>query len=278
VSYGAQRKGGPTVFGQCRLCLQRAELNWSHLLPRALYRMVGSGTDRLHPDTVQLTLNSRRKSSEQIRRHLLCSGCEQTLNRGGEAWMLHNCYRGRGQFRFRADLRTRALLPGFDLEAYSAFEEEVSKLSFFALSVVWRASLCDWFCRGEKYEQLNLGPYQNEIRKYLRGDSGVPHRVGVMVVLSNLERPLLAMSLPFSYRIESYRCHRFHIPGVTFVLTAGGAVSANVKDRLSIVQSPNAILIGTVGDRRAQDEMTLLMRKVLPSGFQAPLMEGTERA
>jgi hypothetical protein len=43
-----------------------------------------------------------------------------------------------------------------------------------------------------------------------------------MVILSALERPVLAMSLPFSYRENSHHCHRFHIPGVTFVATVGG--------------------------------------------------------
>jgi len=59
------------------------------------------GSDRLHPDTVQLTLHSYRKSSEQARRHILCSLCEQRLNENGERWVLHNCYRGRGRFRLR---------------------------------------------------------------------------------------------------------------------------------------------------------------------------------
>jgi hypothetical protein len=52
------------------------------------------GTDRVHPDTVQLSWNSYRKSSEQARRHILCSHCEQCLNENGERWVLHNCYRG----------------------------------------------------------------------------------------------------------------------------------------------------------------------------------------
>jgi hypothetical protein len=144
------------MLGKCRLCLQQSELQDSHLLPRALFRMIGRGTDRVHPDTVQLTLNGRRKSSEQARRHILCSLCEQCLNENGERWVLHNCYRGRGHFRLRSELRTRTILSGAEIEAYAASEAEVAKLGHFCLSVVWRASLCDWFCRGQRYQQVDL--------------------------------------------------------------------------------------------------------------------------
>jgi hypothetical protein len=261
------------MFGKCRLCLQQAELQDSHLLPRALYRMIGRGTDRLHPDTVQITLNSQRKSSEHARRHLLCSRCEQCLNQNGEKWVLHNCYRGQGHFRLRSELRKRTILSGAEIEAYAASDEEAARLAYFCLSVVWRASLCDWFCRGERYQQVDLGPYQEGIRKYLGREAGIPNHVGVIVILSALERPILAMSLPSFYRESSHHCHRFHIPGVTFVATVGG----REQDRLSVLETPRPILIGTMGDQRAQHEMMLLLGKTPPRGFEAPLVDGTEK-
>jgi hypothetical protein len=76
-----------------------------------------------------------------------------------------------------------------------------------------------------------------------------------MVILSALERPVLAMSLPFSYRENSHHCYRFHIPGMTFVATLGG----REEDRISVFQTLHPILIGTMGDQRAQDEMMPLL-------------------
>ena len=121
------------MFGKCCLCLQQSELQDSHLLPRALYRLIGMGSDRLHPDTVQLTLHSYKKSSEQARRHILCPFCEQRLNENGERWVLHNCYRGRGRFRLRAELRKRTRLSGAEIEAYAGSKEEVARLGYFCL-------------------------------------------------------------------------------------------------------------------------------------------------
>ncbi len=277
-SSGFQRRFMPTMCGKCGLCLEQAELQYSHLLPAALYRLIGSGTNPVHPDTVQLTSDGPpRKSSEQARRHILCSRCEQHFNNKGERWMLRNCYRGKGRFRLRSELRKRDILDsGFEYEAYSALVEEVASLSYFCLSVVWRASLCDWFCRGRTYEQISLGPYQEEIRKYLRGETDPPRGVEVMVVLSWLDRPHLAMSFPASYREDFSHGYRFHIPGVTFAVTVGGNRSLLV-DETCILRAPNPILIGTIGDKLAQDGMMQAIGKAPPRGFEAPLLEGTEK-
>jgi hypothetical protein len=202
------------VVGKCALCLVDRDLKLSHLMPRALYRLIGSGTDPSHPDTVLLTNRGERKSSEQARRHLLCADCEQRLNDNGERWVLRNCYRGRGRFRLREELRTRIPLdPNPALPAYPARPNEFRCLAYFCLSVIWRASLCDWECRGQMFPQIDLGPYQEQIRKYLRGEAGMPDRVNVIVVLSILAKPMLGMSLPLSYRGDSGRRYRFHIPG-----------------------------------------------------------------
>ena len=261
----------------CRLCLEEAELQDSHLLPKALYRMIGRGSNRAHPDTVQLTYGSQRKSSEQARRPLLCRPCEQRLSTNGEEWMLGQCFRGQGRFRLRATLRQGCALSGADTEAYSGSEEQVARLAYFCLSVVWRASLCDWICRGERYEQIELGRYENEIRRYLKGDTDVPGRIGVMVMLSGLDRPRLEMCLPLSYREDSYHCYRFHIPGLTFVATVGGRDS-QMGDRISVLEPPHPILVSNLGDRKAQNEQMALLGRTPPLGFQAPLVEGTEKA
>ena|ERR1700733_11773040 len=266
------------MLGECRLCLEQTELQFSHLLPKALYRIVGSGTDPAHPDTVQISLNERRKSSEQSRRHILCASCEQRINQNGEKWVLHNCYRGRGTFRLRDDMRKRSLLsPGSDIETYSASVEEADKLAFFSLSVVWRASVCDWPRRGQMYHSINLGPYQEKLRKYLTGEADVPRSVAVTVILSQLDTPVLAFSFPVSYRVDAYRCHRFHIPGMSFVVAIGNEVPRDWVDTC-VLRSPfRPVFVSKVGDEHAQDEILRLMGKVAPPWGKYPLMNGVER-
>jgi hypothetical protein len=263
------------MVGKCRLCLEQRELQRSHLLPKALYRLIGSGTDPDHPDTVQLSSDSIKESSRQVWCHLLCSECEDRLNKNGEKWVLHNCYRGGGRFHLRDKMRTRPNLGlGLEVEAYLASAEETSKLTYFALSVIWRASLCNWFCRGETFQQIELGPYQEKIRKYIKREVGSLPRVEVRIELSELDPPWLAMCLPCAYRVDSGRCHRFHIPGITFLIAVGGSASAQNG---SALQSPRPIFVGRDGDKVAQAEMMRLMKRKPPRGYEVPIVNGTER-
>jgi hypothetical protein len=266
------------MFGKCYLCLEESELQFSHLLPKALYRMVGRGSDVTHPDTVEISLNERKKSSVQSRRHILCARCEQSLNANGEKWVLHNCYRGRGVFRLREGLRKRNLLsPGLDSEVYSTSEEESSKLGYFSISVAWRASLCDWPTRSGKYHSIDLGPYQEQIRRYLRGEADLPNCVAVTVILSQLDTPVLAFCFPLSYKAIGCHCYRFHIPGMSFVVAVGRGVLRDWPE-ICILRSPvRPVFVSKSGDERTQEEMMKLMGKVAPPWAKYPLMDGVEK-
>lgn len=266
------------MTGKCRLCLEEKELQFSHLLPRALYRLVGRASDPVHPDTVQISVDGRKRSSEQARRHILCTQCEERFNSKGERWVLHNCYRGQGRFRLRTDVRSRAALAAEEgIEAYSTSQEEVSYLTYFSLSVIWRASLCDWPSRGRTYESINLGPYQEEMRRFLNDEGELPERIALTIILSQLGKPVLTFSFPVSYRVEACRCHRFHIPGMSFVLEVGKG--ATLPERgLCILRSPHSpIFVSKVGDEQVQDEVLRLMGKVAPPGAEYPLIEGVEK-
>jgi hypothetical protein len=96
----------------------------------------------------------------------------------------------------------------------------------------------------------------------------VPDKLGITVVLSGLGKPLLGMSLPVSYRTDSGRHYRFHIPGMMFEAAIGGPVR-----KVAMA----AIFIGSFGDRSAQDSMMHLIGRKLPPRFRFPLIDGTEK-
>jgi len=267
------------MLGRCRLCLEEGELQFSHLLPRALYRLVGSASDPVHPDTVQISLNSRKRSSEQARRHILCAQCEERFNSKGERWILRNCYRGRGRFRLRTELRSRvAIAADTGIEAYPSSAEEVAYLAYFSLSVVWRASLCDWPHRGQMYKSIDLGPFQEEIRRFLNEETELPERIALTVILSQLGKPVLVFGFPVSYRVDACRCHRFHIPGMSFVVEVGKLATLRQRGLCVLRSRSNPVFVSTVGDERVQDEVLRLMGKVAPPGAEYPLLEGVERS
>ena len=266
------------ALGECALCLQYGELRRSHLLPAALYRIVGSGSNPKNPNTVLITPDGNRESSTQAWLHLLCGVCERRLNDYGERWVLRNCYRGRGGFRLRDELRRRASLSSDEkFEVYSAINNEVAQLAYFALSVIWRASLCDWPHRGLTYPQRELGPYQDDVRRYLCGETIFPQFAAVNVNLSRLPTPVLAFKFPESFRALECHCHRFHIPGISFVV-AIGRESSRMQDICIVNSSSHPAFVNTISDERVQDEFMRSLGKGAPPWAKYPLMNGTEVA
>jgi len=268
---------------RCYLCLQERELRESHLLPKALYRLVRAGTRSPNAHALQITRYGRQSSSRQATQPLLCAECESRFDRCGENWVLRHCYRGRGRFRLRTMLeQSQPLYTSSDLAIYCGShipEVNVEQLVYFCISVFWRASVKDWWSSGHKYESINLGTkYQEEIRRYLLGDLKLPDSFAVTVILSNLTKPVLAFNFPVSSRIEGAHSHRLHIPGMTFLLAVGKQAGQSLSEIDILRSASHPIFVSTDGDRRVQKEILAMMGKVAPAWAEYPLTEGVETA
>ena len=267
----------------CALCLQRRELRISHIIPKALYRLYrGDGKEFRNPNPVLLGYKYRRQTSKQTTDYLLCAECERRFDQNGESWVMFHCYRGRRVFRLRSlILQTQSIATGPDLAVYSASaisNIHIEKLAYFAASVIWRASLRNLDFGGAKYEAIKLGPYQEQLRSYLLGQGEFPQNALLHVVLSHLEFPLLAGNHPDSIHVDEGRCHRFHIPGISFLLTFGKHIPAN--SRLScLVHGPlHPIFIGKAGDAFVQTALLSLIGQIRMPLPDDNVIEGYECA
>jgi hypothetical protein len=269
----------PQKVGRCRLCSNDRELLESHFVPKALYRLVRAGTKGAHP--VLVSAEERRQTSRQAVQTLLCADCEKRFDSNGENWVLRHCYRGRGIFRLR-ELLSQALAVHTSEEetiysAHSVQGLEVDSLVYFCASVVWRASVTDWWASDRKYERIELGyRYQDEIRRYLLGEISFPETAALVVIASGLGTPVLTFNFPVHLRVEFCRYYRFHIPGLTFLMALGRQV-ADYFGEICIVRSAvHPLFVSKLGDERAQSEILRLMGKVAPSWGAFPLVDGTE--
>ncbi len=84
--------------GNCKLCLNEAELQVSHLLPRAVYTLFRSKSP--NPNPILVTSQNVLQTSNQIKAHLLCSRCEDVLNSRGERRVLPLLAKPSGEFPF----------------------------------------------------------------------------------------------------------------------------------------------------------------------------------
>lgn len=156
--------------GICRLCGQNAELQDSHLLPKAFYKLAWAAGGR-NPNPIVVTPKVALKTSRQVSDYLLCRDCEERFNKGGEKWIVENCWRGETDFPLNAALKAATPIAGSkpDLMIYfgaSIPAIDLERIVYFAASVFWRAAVNDW---GENPIKLDLGPYEDSLRRFLLG-------------------------------------------------------------------------------------------------------------
>jgi hypothetical protein len=237
---------------RCRLCLEVKPLQKSHLLPKALYRLLRTQSIK-NPDPVWFTRKAAWTSSKQLADELLCSDCEQLFNKNGEDWVLRHCYRGKHRFRLRqmiagirpvafpisqAKLIPTLLIPGMEIE----------KLAYFAVSVIWRAGVHRWVIDGHELKSINIRDDQLEqLRRFLLGETRLPSETYLWVSISDSSDSPLTLTLfpPYGgFHGDHHYPHysfRFMIPGIMFALFMGHFVLPIVPP-LCLLRSPDRLL------------------------------------
>src|SRR5262245_5630931 len=120
------------------MCLRNRNLMSSHLMPAALYDYCGK--DKHKP--VRVGGGFVLPTDRQTQDYLLCDACEDTLNKGGEKWILDKLATWERTFPLYDSLtRVAPLFEENDMAVYLAArnpEIEVSKLVHFALGLFWK--------------------------------------------------------------------------------------------------------------------------------------------
>lgn len=221
-------------LGKCALCLESRELRDSHFLPAGFYRIMREGTPTENPVLVNKT--SAFMSSAQVKAYLLCGECEQRFNQGGEDWVLKNCWRSPSEFQLHSMLT--AATPLVDEEGFRSYEGAkisggaIDKLAYFGLSIFWRAAVHNWTVGKERDQRIWLGPYQEKLRLYLLGETGIPDGIVQLVTLStaldNMHNRVSAMPWLFE-RKPQYRSYKFIATGFTFHMFVGMMIDKPIR-------------------------------------------------
>ena len=216
----------------CQLCQRQRPLQDSHLLPASLYEIIRkhSGAPVAIHDGVAV------QTSQQIRAHLLCADCEQALNKGGESWVLRNCYRGNGVFplaRLLRDEFTQGRPLSRDMYTLCPTTAvRVERLAYFGVSVFWRAAVHSWtWLHGGTPVRLSLGPYAERFRRFLLGEQPFPHGVCLFVLLNkDITDATSALYAPQELeRGDTYRHYQLLIPGLFFQVILGAKIPNELR-------------------------------------------------
>jgi len=222
------------VNGTCRLCLAGdLPLQDSHFMPAGLYRIV-SESRTAHPVLIQS--GAAVLTASQARAHMLCSACERRFDKGGEEWVIENCWRDATTFPMRATLL--ASEPFQQETGFSAFNAKRSlgtdfeKLVYFAGSVFWRGCLTGWRFGQGTTERLVLGPYEEQLRRFLLGATPFPANI-LLIISASLnqdDRYNRQITLPHpAGRAAGGHRFMFVLPGLTVLAIIGGRLSDRAR-------------------------------------------------
>jgi len=220
--------------GKCALCLKDGkELQDSHFLPAGVYRVVRDETQG-NPEPIKFDDEAVVQDSKQVSDHLLCSPCEQLFNRHGEDWFLRNCWR-RKQFRLASILEAATAIVAFPrikvFHAATLPKIDVHALTYFSVSMFWRASVHRWRMSGRTNKGIELGPYEEEVRKYLIGESDFPQRCALWVSLPDNITTIAQLSLtPYGGRKDTHHAYKLAVLGVGFHLFVGNKIPKENRD------------------------------------------------
>jgi hypothetical protein len=143
-----------------------------------------SRTGKEHP--VVMTPELVKATPKQLWAHLLCQSCEQLLNDRGEKPVLALFNGANDDFPL---LNRMSLALPFRAEGraviYSgqAMGIDTEPLAYYALSVLWKGSVHKWTTLKGQKSSIDLGKYQEPIRRYLLGEAGFPDGVYVNVTV-----------------------------------------------------------------------------------------------
>jgi hypothetical protein len=208
-------------------------------MPAALYDYCRKGGHR----PIKFGAGFVMPTDRQTQDYLLCEDCEDVLNNGGERWILGKLATWERTFPLY-DLLTK-VPPLFDEVGEAVYlaaqnpEIEVEKITHFALGLFWKASVHSW--RGNTTDpRIDLGPYSEDIRHWLRGQNAFPKYLYLTVVVEKPHKAQITMNEPYEGRRQGWRTHFVHVPGVLFMMALGKAVDDSVR-ALSILNVGNPI-------------------------------------
>jgi hypothetical protein len=245
-------------IGRCRLCLiDQQNLQSSHYLPSAIYKTCRDASEA-NPNPFLITKEKALQTSTQFRRHLLCQECEQRLHKNGEDWVLRHCLRSDGRFKLAEILAAETPSASDDRGRIYLSAEipqiDVPDLVYFASSVFWRGAVCPW---AGSYPVI-LGPYEEHIRQYLMGQIEFPKCCALTTIVREGDEINRTTLFPHGHRFESFRIHKFMMPGLAFTLAAGSRISHEFRAQCVIRGFANPIFVSSVVEAAILRNLTRL--------------------
>ena len=80
------------------------------------------------------------------------------------------------------------------------------------------------------YPRIELGPYRENVRRFLRGETPFPQHMALVVGVLPRDKALISFTQPYRASAEGYHNFVFYVPGVQFILSAGKQMPSDTPD------------------------------------------------
>jgi len=215
--------------GTCKLCLRERGLRESHYLSKGLYKALRN----LHIENqnpLLVTGKGAFRTSRQMTAALLCSDCEQLLSAKGERYTIRVMSNQKGFLLLETLQRMTPANARGGAAAYKcakSTEVDTGALAHFALGLLWKASIHTWAPAVGVRTRVHLGPYQEAIRGYLRGEAGFPANVVVKITLCTDRESQLIMYGPTLGNAKGSKTFNYYellAGGINFGICIGAGI------------------------------------------------------
>jgi hypothetical protein len=195
-----------------------------------MYRFLREGS-LSNPNPILMAKGSVAQISHQLTDYVLCNDCEGLFDRNGENWVVSKMAR-LDRFPLWELMNTSKPVAvdgeGATFDGVSIPGIKMEKLVYFGLSVFWRGSAPPLRDRRGPVLGITLGPYEEEIRKFLLSEAPFPENVAIVISTSPTKHATLGAFAPTRADLP-FPAYLFYVPGIQFVLAAGARVSEELR-------------------------------------------------
>jgi hypothetical protein len=222
-------------LGVCRLCRNAGHLRDSHFMPAALYP---KGTTKKPKKITFATRTTSGVDPTEVKDHLLCGRCESRFNRLGESEVLRlvAAKETSEESPLLAKLRSAKPLrcePEWAVYSGPSVGVDTDRFAYFALSLVWRASVHDWTLPdGTLSTRYDLGRHEEPIRRFLLETAPFPSEVAVVMTVCTNSDARSVWVAPTQTDQPRRDCSTYHIQmlGLVLVVWLGTGIPEPTKE------------------------------------------------
>jgi len=263
------------THGECKLCYATGELRDSHFIPKAAYKIIKESEGE---SPVVVNAEVSLQSDSQMKDYVLCPQCEERFNKNGESWVMKYCSRNAEGFKLKELIDASKPLGGNGLKVYSAAlipEIDLDQITYFASSIVWRAAVHKWKLGKKRIEPIYLGPYREELRRYLLGETHFPKNAVVWVSVIPEEKLWNVFIPPYGEKVNQCKRYKFPFLGISIMVFLGNQIDSTFRDMCTLRSEKHFIYTGDPSTEMIIRDFGRVVAKARPVGSLKNSLEDT---